>query len=145
MEGRISHLYLNLNTDICLPGLLKPSITGKFFARTNDYVKVDYNIPIEISKQLLLFAYADVREFNQSVYKRTYLSEKYDLLSNGYVDWINNRIEEIGRVEIYSSILKTIFCLQINSAWKMATVSMLSFKSSTEEANIPCLVRQTLS
>ena len=106
---------------------------------------MDYNIPIEISKQLLLFAYADVREFNQSVYKRTYLSEKYDLLSNGYVDWINNRIEEIGRVEIYSSILKTIFCLQINSAWKMATVSMLSFKSSTEEANIPCLVRQTLS
>ena len=86
---------------------MKPSITGKFFARTNDYVKVDYNIPIEISKQLLLFAYADVREFNQSVYKRTYLSEKYDLLSNGYVDWINNRIEEIGGVDIYSSILKT--------------------------------------
>ena len=82
---------------------MKPSITGKFFARTNDYEKVDYNIPVPISKHLLLFAYGDVREFNQPVYKRTYLSEKHDLLSTGYVDWINNRIEEIGGVDIYSS------------------------------------------
>ena len=71
---------------------------GKFLARTNDYEKVDYKKPIPISKHLLFFAYADVREFNQSVYKRTYLSEKYDLLNNGYVDWVTNRIKEIGRI-----------------------------------------------
>ena len=53
-------------------------------------------MPIPISKHLLLFSYADVREFNQSVYKRTYISEKYDLQHNGYVDWITNRIKEIG-------------------------------------------------
>ena len=82
---------------------MKPSITVKFFARSNDYVKVDYTIPIAISKHLLLFAYGDVREFNQPVYKRTYLSEKHDLLSNGYVDWINNRIQEIGGLDNYSS------------------------------------------
>ena len=45
---------------------------------------------------MLLFSYADVREFNQSVYKRTYVSEKYDLQHNGYVDWVTNRIKEIG-------------------------------------------------
>ena len=64
---------------------------------TDDYVKIDYRVPIPISKQLLYFSYPDVREINQSVYKRAYVSEKYDLLRNGYVEWITERIKEIGR------------------------------------------------
>ena len=64
-----------------------------------DYDKIDYKEPIPNSKQMRLFAYDEVREFNQSSYKRTYLSEKSDLLENGYVDWLVNRINEIGIVE----------------------------------------------
>ena len=61
-----------------------------------EYEKVDYNLHVPISKQLFLFSYYDIREFNQSSYKRTYTSEKYDLVNNGYVDWITSRIHEIG-------------------------------------------------
>ena len=61
-----------------------------------DYKRVDYNIPVPISKQMILFAYNEVREFNQSCYKRTYLSEKYDLDTNGYLDWVVKRVEELG-------------------------------------------------
>ena len=68
----------------------------KFVSGKKDYVKVDYTVPIPISRHMLLYSYADIREFNQSVYKRTYVSEKYDLLNNGYVDWITERIKEIG-------------------------------------------------
>ena len=120
---------------------MKPSLAGKFYARANDYAKVDYKIPIPISKHLLLFSYADVREFNQSVYKRTYISEKYDLLHNGYIDWLTNRIKEIGNMEFLKyicSISKSVFfLLQINSVGIMITVSMLSSKSSTRAATIP--------
>ena len=62
-----------------------------------DYEKVDYNIPIPISKHLLLFGLNEPREFNQAVYKRTYTTEKYDLHTNGYVDWLVGRVKEIGR------------------------------------------------
>ena len=61
-----------------------------------DYKSVDYNHPVPISKQMLYFSYNDVREFNQSSYKRTYLSEKHDLDTNGYLDWVVKRIEEWG-------------------------------------------------
>ena len=61
-----------------------------------DYDRVDYNDPIPISKQVLLFSYYDVREFNQPAYKRTYISEKFDLHTNGWVDWVVKRVEELG-------------------------------------------------
>ena len=61
-----------------------------------EYEQVDYKIHIPNSKQLLLFSWPEVREFNQSAYKRTYFSEKYDLSKNGYVDWVTSRIQEIG-------------------------------------------------
>ena len=66
------------------------------FALGLDFDRVDYNDPIPISKQMLLFSYYDIREFNQSSYKRTYISEKYDLHTNGYVDWVVKRVEELG-------------------------------------------------
>ena len=118
---------------------MKPSLAVKFNARTNDYAKVDYKMPIPISKHLLLFSYADVREFNQSVYKRTYISEKFDLLHNGYVDWLTNRIKEIGNIYLVLKYICSIskFLLQINSVGIMITVSILSTNSSTRVATIP--------
>ena len=61
-----------------------------------NYKRVDYKLPIPISKQMILFSYNDVREFNQSSYKRSYISEKYDLHTNGYLDWVVKRVEELG-------------------------------------------------
>ena len=49
-----------------------------------------------MSKQLVLFSFAEIREYNQSVYKRTYFSDKSDLLHNGYMDWIVQRMKELG-------------------------------------------------
>ena len=66
-----------------------------------NYKKVDYKLPIPISKQMALFAYNEVREFNKPAYKRTYLSEKYDLHTNGYVDWVSQRLEYLGRYGVY--------------------------------------------
>ena len=60
------------------------------------YCKVDYKVPIPCSKQMRLFAYDEVREFNMPYYKRTYISEKADLSKNGYVDMVTERIQEIG-------------------------------------------------
>ena len=63
-----------------------------------EYEKVDFRVPIPNSIQMRLFSFDDVREFNQSAYKRAYMSEKSDLGDNGYVDWVVERIKEIGCV-----------------------------------------------
>ena len=60
------------------------------------YAKVSYKVPIPSSKQMRLFAYNEVREFNMPYYKRTYISEKTDLSKNGYVDLLTERIQKIG-------------------------------------------------
>lgn len=61
-----------------------------------DYEKIDFNVPIPNSMQQRFFTYDEVREFNQPAYKRTYISEKSDLTTNGWVDWIVGRVQEIG-------------------------------------------------
>ena len=61
-----------------------------------DYDKVDYKKPVPNSMQMRVLCLDDVREFNMPAYKRTYLSEKSDLVENGYVDWVVKRINEIG-------------------------------------------------
>jgi len=60
-----------------------------------NYKRVDYHHPIPVSKQMLLFSFNDIREFNQSSYKRTYLIEKYDMDTNGYLDWVVKRMEDL--------------------------------------------------
>ena len=60
------------------------------------YAKVSYKVPIPCSKQMRLFAYNEVREFNMPYYKRTYISEKTDLSKNGFVDLLTERIQKIG-------------------------------------------------
>ena len=57
---------------------------------------VDYRNPIPLSEQNRLFVYNDVREFNQPFIKGVYRSEKMDLSSNGYTNWIADRVELIG-------------------------------------------------
>ena len=49
-----------------------------------DYPKVDYRVPIPNSEHMRLYNFDEGREFNQSAYKRMYVSEKTDLLTNGY-------------------------------------------------------------
>ena len=66
-----------------------------------EYEKIDYNFPIPNSFQQRQFTYDEVREFNQSVYKRTYISEKCDLTTNGWVDWIVSRVQEIGNNDLW--------------------------------------------
>ena len=61
------------------------------------YNKIKYQKPIPCSQQMRLFAYNDVREFNQSYYKRTYLSEKKDFLNTGHVDWVTDRVAELSK------------------------------------------------
>ena len=59
---------------------------------------VDYRNPIPLSEQNRLFVYNDVREFNQPFIKGVYRSEKMDLSSNGYTNWIADRVELIGKI-----------------------------------------------
>ena len=63
-----------------------------------DYPKVDYRVPIPNSEHMRLYNFDEGREFNQSAYKRMYVSEKTDLLTNGYPEWITRRIQEIGKI-----------------------------------------------
>ena len=60
-----------------------------------DYNKIKYMEPIPCSQQMRLFAYNDVREFNQPSFKRTYMSEKKEFIKSGYVDWVADRVSEI--------------------------------------------------
>jgi len=60
-----------------------------------EYEIIDFRVPLPSSFQQRQFTYDEVREFNQSAYKRTYMSEKYDLRDNGYIDWAVERIKEI--------------------------------------------------
>ena len=59
---------------------------------------VDYRNPIPLSEQNRLFVYNDVREFNQPFIKGVYRSEKMNLSSNGYTNWIADRVELIGKI-----------------------------------------------
>ena len=63
-----------------------------------DYKKIKYKRPIPCSQQMRLFAYNDVREFNQPYYKRTYLSEKKDFLDTGHVGWVTDRVAELSKL-----------------------------------------------
>jgi len=72
-----------------------------------EYEKIDYRFPTPNSLQQRLFTYDEVREFNMPSYKRTYISEKYDLIENGhgYVDWVVEhvkKIDEYGKENNYS-------------------------------------------
>ena len=75
------------------------------------YKRVDYRHPIPISKQMVYFSYNDVREFNQSNYKRTYMSQKHDLDTSGYLDWVVKRVEEWG-MYIY-----VVFCVYLKETF----------------------------
>ena len=60
------------------------------------YEKISFKDAIPMSKQMRLFTYDEVREFNMPFYKRSYASEKTDLATNGYVDMVTQRIQKIG-------------------------------------------------
>ena len=60
------------------------------------YEKISFKDAIPMSKQMRLFTYDEIREFNMPFYKRSYASEKTDLATNGYVDMVTQRIQEIG-------------------------------------------------
>ena len=62
------------------------------------YPRVDYQVPTPVSEQMRLWPYDEVREFNQPAFKRCYISEKEDLLENGYPEWVANRVKEIGTI-----------------------------------------------
>ena len=61
------------------------------------YPKANHLTPTPVSEQMRLWTYEEVREFNQPAFKRCYLSEKKDLLDNGYPEWVSSRIQEIGK------------------------------------------------
>ena len=61
-----------------------------------EYEIIDFQVPLPNSFQQRQFTLDEVREFNQSAYKRSYMSEKYDLRNNGYIDWLVERIKKIG-------------------------------------------------
>ena len=71
-----------------------------------EYEKIDYRFPTPNSLQQRLFTYDEVREFNMPSYKRTYISEKYDLIENGhgYVDWVVEHVKKIGKFVSYRQI-----------------------------------------
>ena len=55
------------------------------------YEKISFKDAVPMSKQMRLFTYDEVREFNMPFYKRSFVSEKTDLTTNGYVDLITQR------------------------------------------------------
>ena len=61
-----------------------------------EYEIIDFQVSLPNSFQQRQFTLDEVREFNQSAYKRSYMSEKYDLRNNGYIDWLVERIKKIG-------------------------------------------------
>ena len=61
------------------------------------YEKVLYTKAVPMSMQMRLWAYEDVREFNQPYVKKVYQTDKVDLSKNGYAEWVSNRIASIGK------------------------------------------------
>ena len=62
---------------------------------------INYMTPIPMSEQTSLYVYNDVREYNQPYIKRGYGSEKLDLSSNSYANWIADRVDLIGNFNNY--------------------------------------------
>ena len=108
-----------------------------------DYKRVDYRHPIPISKQMIYFSYNDIREYNQSSYKRTYLSEKHDLDTNGYLDWVVKRVEEWGMYMWYLVFyLKETF-FQKSLGPKTTSVLTLPFRTRILVENILAMSQRT--
>ena len=62
----------------------------------NHTMTVSYKKPTANSLQMRYFTMDAVREFNMPALLRTYTTNKHDLLTNGYVEWAGERLEEIG-------------------------------------------------
>ena len=65
------------------------------------YESIDYKVAVPCSQQMRHFTYEEVREFNQSIYKRTYVSDKTDLDQadadgSGYVNLVVDRVHKAG-------------------------------------------------
>ena len=64
---------------------------------TGTYPIVNHHVTTPVSEQMRLWPYDEVREFNQSAFKRCYISEKEDLLEVGYPEWVASRVKEISK------------------------------------------------
>ena len=56
---------------------------------------VTYHDKTPMSEILRQLAYLEVREFLLPYEKRCYITDKLDLATNGYVDWVVDRVDEI--------------------------------------------------
>ena len=59
------------------------------------FKQIKYTIPTPISEMTRYWVYEDVREFVQPFEKRAYMTDKTDLSSNGWSEWLSGRVDVI--------------------------------------------------
>ena len=65
------------------------------------YTRAHYTVPTPLSECMRYWAFEDVREFVQPYEKRTYMSDKSDLSTNGYAEWVADRVDLIASNYIF--------------------------------------------
>ena len=76
------------------------AVLGKFnlgHLTIDKYEKANHLTPTPLSKQMRLWTYEDVREFNQPYVKKAYHTDKTNLSTIGYSDWVADRIYKLGK------------------------------------------------
>jgi hypothetical protein len=68
------------------------------------YPDVRYTNPTPISEMMRYYMWDDVREFAQPYHKRVYVTDKTNLSTNGWVQWISERADKIARIEDSESV-----------------------------------------
>ena len=63
------------------------------------YPKVLYTTPTPISEIMRYYVWDDVREYPQPFCKATYMTDKTDLHTNGWVQWLSERVDIITKLE----------------------------------------------
>ena len=100
-EEEIVDYYSNMGYDSTEDKINVGKFLMNLAGKRVPYDRIDYKVPIPCSQQMRHFTYDEVREFNQSIYKRTYVSDKTDLDhahadGSSYVNLVVDRVHKAG-------------------------------------------------
>ena len=86
---------VELNTEEEDPQKERTKFYRKLLGIDSEYNAVNYMSPTPMSEITRYYMWDDVREYPQPYHRRVYMTDKTDLSTNGWVQWISNRVDII--------------------------------------------------
>ena len=96
----------------CFANCFEP--TDKFIKRmrhnedVRNFIYVDHEVHTPMSILTRFWCYEDVREYVKPYEKRVFVSNKTDLSSNGWIQWVSNRIDKIAKMKLFNNEYKSL-------------------------------------